>query len=68
MTRLPRIAVGTIQPDVDDPPILWAALNILHRHDMSLQTFSSQARFHPRTGVASIAGQNQRQLDVLLRC
>lgn len=63
MTRLPRIAVGTVQPGANDSPILWALLNLLERHDTTVQTFSSQARFHPRTGVSSVTGQDQRHLD-----
>lgn len=63
MSRSPRVAVGTIQPEADLRAILWALLDVLHREGQQVQSFCSQARFTGTEGVAAITGLNPRHLD-----
>jgi cobyrinic acid a,c-diamide synthase len=63
MSRVPRIAIGTIQPETDSQAILWAALEVLRRRGHQVQSFCSQARFNDREGAAAVTGLNPRHLD-----
>ena len=45
MNQLPRIAVGTVQPDADLQVMLWALISTLERSGLHVQAFSSQSRF-----------------------
>jgi cobyrinic acid a,c-diamide synthase len=64
MAQMPRVAVGTIQPEADSQAILWALLETLRRAGHQVQSFCSQARFSDRhSGAAAISGLNTRHLD-----
>ncbi len=63
MSILPRLAVGTIQPEADSQAILWALLDALEQEGVRTQTFLSRACFIPHDGVAAITGSVPRHLD-----
>ena len=63
MSRLPRFAVGTVQPDVQSQLILWGLLDILDRSGIRVQRFASRACFQPLDAAATITGQLSRHLD-----
>lgn len=61
--NLPRFALGTIQPDADANPILWALLAHLEQLGNQVQVFRYQANFLPCDAVRAITGQGERHLD-----
>lgn len=63
MSRLPRAAIGTIQPEADLRPVLWAFLETLRRDGIQVQSFLSQACFTDYLGAAALTGLNPRHLD-----
>ena len=63
MNQLPRIAVGTVQPDADLQVMLWALISTLERSGLHVQAFSSQSRFQSRDASVSITGEGRRHLD-----
>jgi cobyrinic acid a,c-diamide synthase len=63
MSQLPRIAVGTVQPDADLQVMLWALISTLERSGLHIQAFSSQSCFQSRDGSFSITGEGRRHLD-----
>src|SRR5262245_11838749 len=60
---LPRLAVGTVQPNSDATLAVWALLSSLHEAGLSLQSFRHQATFACRDGALVITGREQRHLD-----
>jgi cobyrinic acid a,c-diamide synthase len=63
MSILPRLAVGTIQPEADPQAIVWALLDALEQDGVRTQTFLSRACFIPHDGAAAITGSVPRHLD-----
>ncbi|MHB0960660.1 MAG: hypothetical protein ACYC6N_10615 [Pirellulaceae bacterium] len=63
MNQLPRIAVGTVQPDADLQVMLWALISALQRSGLHVQAFSSQSRFESRDASVPITGEGRRHLD-----
>lgn len=63
MNHLPRIALGSVQPNEDLQLVLWALMNVLERSGLHVQSFSSQSRFDTRDVALSITGQGRRHLD-----
>jgi cobyrinic acid a,c-diamide synthase len=63
MTCVPRIAVGTIQPQADLQPMAWALLDALDREGIRIQSYQSRACFAPVDAATSITGQSPRHLD-----
>ena len=63
MLPLPRLAVGTVQPDADSQPILWAAIEALRQQGLQLQSFHSRACLARYHGEATATGSNPRHLD-----
>ena len=63
MPRLPRLAIGTVQREVDLAMVSWALLSALERSGLRVQTFRSQACFSPVDGATSITGFFPRHLD-----
>jgi cobyrinic acid a,c-diamide synthase len=63
MARLPRFAVGTIQPNADGTAMLWALMDALERDGVRVQSFLSRACFLPRDGATAITGHPTRHLD-----
>jgi cobyrinic acid a,c-diamide synthase len=63
MGRLPRIALGTLQPEVDSQPLAWALLTALSRRSLQVQHFLSRACFTAWDAVPAITGLQSRHLD-----
>lgn len=63
MGRLPRIALGTLQPQVDSQPLAWALLAALSSRGVQVQHFLSRACFTARDAVPAITGLQSRHLD-----
>jgi cobyrinic acid a,c-diamide synthase len=63
MPRLPRIAVGALQPGVDWAPLAWGLLDSLERRGLRVQTFLARACFEPHDGATVITGRAPRHLD-----
>jgi cobyrinic acid a,c-diamide synthase len=63
MNHLPRIAVGTVQPESDLQVMLWALISAFERSGWHVQAFSSQSRLETRDGALPITGQGRRHLD-----
>ena len=58
-----RVAVGTIQPEADLEPIVWALMEALRRSGVQVQSFHSRACFPPRQAAATVTGFTPRHLD-----
>jgi cobyrinic acid a,c-diamide synthase len=63
MARVSRVAVGTIQPDADLEPIVWALMEALRRSGLQVQSFHSRACFPARQAAAAVTGLTPRHLD-----
>lgn len=63
MLQLPRLAVGTVQPDARTNPVLWALSEALRRTGVRVQSFLSKAQFCPGGGGMGAAGVSTRHLD-----
>ena len=63
MSALPRIAVGTIQPEADLRAMLWALMEALRESGLQVQGFLSQASFVAFHGAATASGLSPRHLD-----
>ncbi len=63
MSRLSRLAVGTLEPDTDSQPLLWALMDAFRRSGVQIQSFLSQARFPWCPAEATITGLGVRHLD-----
>lgn len=63
MLPLPRVAVGTVQPEADCRAILWALMEALRAHGLQVQSFLSRAWFASYHGTATATGLNPRHLD-----
>jgi cobyrinic acid a,c-diamide synthase len=66
MSRLARLAIGTVQPGVDAALLVWAVLAALESRSLRVQHFASQACFAPHDGARAITGQTTRHLDTWL--
>lgn len=63
MLSLPRLAVGTIQPEAGIRAVLWALIEALRQKGLQVQCFLSQACFFTYHGTATASGRNPRHLD-----
>ena len=63
MSGLPRIAVGTIQPEADGTAMLWALMDALEHVGLRVQNFLPHAYFASRDGATVITGLAPRHLD-----
>ena len=63
MSRLRRLAVGTLQPAADGQAMTWALLEALTRTGRRVQAFSSQACLSRLNGAGAITGRSVRHLD-----
>jgi cobyrinic acid a,c-diamide synthase len=63
MSSVPRLAVGTIQPQVELQPMLWALLDALDHEGVRIQNYLSRASFAPVDAATSITGLSPRHLD-----
>jgi cobyrinic acid a,c-diamide synthase len=63
MRHLPRLAVGTLQPEARCEPVLWGLLAALQATDDSPVFFRSSCCFAPHDPSQSILGRAARHLD-----
>src|SRR5687767_10857479 len=63
MSSVPRLAVGTIQPQVNLQPIVWALLDALDHEGVRIQSYLPRACFAPVDAATSITGLSPRHLD-----
>jgi cobyrinic acid a,c-diamide synthase len=63
MSRLPRIAVGALDPGGDCRAVVWGLLDLLAQTGRQVQHFVSKACFLPVDGATSITGLASRHLD-----
>lgn len=63
MSRLPRVAVGSIQLQVDPGPVAWGMMDALSRSGWQVQHFLSPGRFAVRDAAHPITGLASRQVD-----
>jgi cobyrinic acid a,c-diamide synthase len=63
MSILPRLAVGSIQPEADLQAVLWALYEALEQDGVRSQTFLSRSCFTPHDAAAAITGNTTRHLD-----
>lgn len=63
MSRLPRVALGTVQAGADSNPITWALLAALTRNGYQPQHFHSRACYASTNGAATASGVSSRHLD-----
>ena len=63
MRHLPRLAVGTIQPEARGEPVLWGLLAALAAADDSPVLFHSSCCFAPHDPAKTILGRSARHLD-----
>ena len=63
MRHLPRLAVGTLQPEARLEPALWGLLAALHARDDSPALFHSSCCFAPHDPGQSLLGRAARHLD-----
>ena len=63
MLALPRVAVGSVQPEADCRAILWALIEVLREQGLQVQSFLSRACFANYHGTATATGLNPRHLD-----
>ncbi|OHB80430.1 MAG: hypothetical protein A2W31_00590 [Planctomycetes bacterium RBG_16_64_10] len=63
MFKLPRVAVGTVQPAADVVPMVWALSSLFERSGLHVQVYQSKARFGKRDGGHTICGLTARHLD-----
>jgi len=63
MRHLPRLAVGTLQPEARCEPVLWGLLAALQATDDSPVFFRSSCSFAPHDPSLSILGRASRHLD-----
>ncbi|MFW6169530.1 MAG: hypothetical protein ACODAD_03505, partial [Planctomycetota bacterium] len=63
MTHLPRLALGTVQPDEDVRFVLWGLMDLLDQSGLLVQSFSAQSRLESCEADSVITGQRRRHLD-----
>ncbi|HEV2973190.1 MAG TPA: hypothetical protein VGY55_24705 [Pirellulales bacterium] len=63
MSPLPRLAVGSIQPDLDCRAIFWALLDVFDRIGLRVQSFLSRACLQELEAATTITGTSPRHLD-----
>ena len=63
MPQLPRIAIGTTQPDTPGEALCWALLKSLCDRGLHVQHFLSRACFSPHDGARAASGNSSRHLD-----
>src|SRR5687768_4511534 len=63
MSSVPRLALGSIQSEVDLQPIVWGLMDALDREGVRVQSYQSRACFAPIDAVTTITGLSPRHLD-----
>ena len=63
MLRLPRLALGSVQPHADTHFVAWALSDLFTRRSVQVQHFLSRCCFVPFQGAQSATGLGSRHLD-----
>jgi cobyrinic acid a,c-diamide synthase len=63
MWRIPRLAVGTVQPNARCQPLLWGLLTALSQAGLAVRTFGSRASFASHDASRCATGRPRRYLD-----
>ncbi len=63
MSRLPRLALGTVQPEANVRPMLWGLTDRWQRLGHQVQTYYSRAHFVPQDASRLQTGRGLRYLD-----
>src|SRR5580704_16111603 len=63
MSRLARLAVGTIAADADGTALVWGLLAAMEATGQHVQEFRAKSCFAPRDGATVITGRADRHLD-----
>lgn len=63
MPRLPRLAVGTVQPQADSQVITWALMQALRQSGREIQHYAGRAVLPQTAGASAITGLASRCLD-----
>jgi len=63
MLHLPRFALGTVQPGVDQTVLLWALTEAMRSNGLQVQNFHSRACFYHHRSTAAASGASPRLLD-----
>ncbi|HEX3871367.1 MAG TPA: hypothetical protein VHV77_13070 [Pirellulales bacterium] len=63
MSRLPRLAIGTVQPDVVAHELSWGLMSALNRRGVQVQHFHSRCCFGGVEGALPATGISSRHLD-----
>ena len=63
MSRFPRVALGTVQPEADTRFVSWALLELLTRNACQTQHFFARCCFTPCNGAITATGLSSRHLD-----
>jgi cobyrinic acid a,c-diamide synthase len=63
MSRLPRLAIGTVQPDTVIHEVIWGLMSALTRRGSQVQHFHSRCCFGGVEGALEATGNTSRHLD-----
>ncbi|HEV3418541.1 MAG TPA: hypothetical protein VG056_17085 [Pirellulales bacterium] len=63
MSPLPRLAVGSVQRDLDCRAVFWALLDVFDRIGLRVQSFLSRACLQELEAATTITGTAPRHLD-----
>jgi cobyrinic acid a,c-diamide synthase len=63
MRQLPRVAIGSLTPNADRHPLVWALLAALHAAGCELAHFHSTTRLSMHDAARSLTGTGSRHLD-----
>jgi cobyrinic acid a,c-diamide synthase len=58
-----RLALGTVQQDVDPRPLVWGLLNEIKRRDWQVQPLFTRASYQDPTAIQAIVGRTALYLD-----
>lgn len=67
MSRVARLAIGSVQPGGDTALLVWALLAALEGEALRVQHFASRACFAPHDGSRAVTGLAMRHLDTWLQ-
>jgi cobyrinic acid a,c-diamide synthase len=63
MSELPRLAVGSVTPETDCRPVVWAILDVLDRYGLRIQSFLPRSCLAEVEAASVITGIAPRHLD-----
>jgi cobyrinic acid a,c-diamide synthase len=63
MRHLPRVAIGSLDPDADRQPLVWGLLAALHAYGHDVAHLHSAARLSAHDATRSLTGSGSRHLD-----